>query len=177
MINTTFPHIISANLDKMITDMFKTFPWSEMNLQETNYTQPKRTPNTSPKVGRPEKTNAFDVINRDFNLRAEKNEDGLVEKYVLEIEHTPFAKSDIHVTLEGQKLHVVIGGEKKTERKGVEISRNIVRETSDFYLDLTGLCVIKKKISAKCEDGILKIDLPVYQTPPPPPPDTEIPIS
>ena len=110
--------------------------------------------------------NPFDVIDRNFDIETEKNETGETTSYVIKIEHTPFKKSEIKVSLEGPRLHVKIGnGEtrnEKTDKSGRVIARNISRQTSDFSINLTGMNIIRKKISAKCEDGILRIDLPVY---------------
>ena len=179
---TTIP---SFNIEDGLEDALNqivhgTFNWNNLFDNIRKFT-PNDTNLSAREDGGHERFNSiFDVINRDFDIETEKNESGEITNYVLKIEHTPFKKSEIKVSIEGPRLHVKIGNgnvsQEKKNNAGKVIARNIVRESSDFSLDLTGMNVIRKKIVAKCEDGILRIDLPVYPKSSLPPPETEIPI-
>ena len=111
---------------------------------------------------------AFDKlgkIDRDYNLHAVKNDNGDVEKYVIETSYTPFTKDDVKVTLSGECLNVRIGAknanEKEDTRKKYYI-RQISNELFEFNVNLDGLNINKKQISAFCKDGILTINMPVF---------------
>lgn len=174
---TTIPHF---NFEDDLEDALNRITNGTFNLDNLLYTPPESDLSANKEYNREYESSIFDVINRDFDIETEKNEAGETTSYVLKIEHTPFKKSDIKVSLEGPRIRVKIGNvetakEKKNE-VGKVIARNIVRETSDFSLDLTGMNVIRKKITAKCEDGILRIVLPVYPKTQLPPTETEIPI-
>ena len=177
-----FPHFNSAfDWENTLTDMANgTFDWNGLFDNLRKFTPSDSNLSAREDTGREHASNAFDVINRDFDIESEKNEAGETTSYILKIEHTPFKKSDIKVSIEGPRLHVKIGNgsgvQEKKNNAGKVIARNIVRESSDFSIDLTGLNIIRKKITAKCEDGILRIELPVFPKSQLPPPETEIPI-
>lgn len=106
------------------------------------------------------------VIKKPHNLYSVHDADGNIIKQVLEVVYTPFSKNDIDVTTEDDYLVIKIG--RNNEPNAIS-SDNI----SMIYHGISGQCAVfklrltdsvdAKSISAKAEDGILRIDIPIIK--------------
>lgn len=100
------------------------------------------------------------LIHRPHTLVENRNsETNEVENYSLEVVYTPFKKSDVNVSVKDSTLYVRCGSENKERSEGVIFS-NISYQSYEFTIPLTD-SIDSENISAKAEDGILYISLPV----------------
>lgn len=111
-------------------------------------------------------------MNRGYNYSIIKDEKGNPIRHVIDIEHTPFKKEDVKVTLSDNVLHIVFNKTTKEQKKNEKeeiIFDKIYSEDSEITLVLDGKTLDLSAIKAKCSDGILHIELPVLKPVPPPP--------
>ena len=102
------------------------------------------------------------LINRPHNLITKKDANGNVESFDLEVVYTPFSKKDVKVEILDGVLTVRCGNENKV--KDAEMTYcGISHQSYEFSLPLAEN-IDTAKISAKAEDGILYISLPVKKT-------------
>ena len=100
------------------------------------------------------------VIHRPHTLVEKRNnETNEIESYQLEVVYTPFKKSEVNVSIKDSVLYVKCGTENKERDDGVIFS-NISYQSYEFTIPLTDL-IDSENITAKAEDGILYISLPV----------------
>lgn len=98
------------------------------------------------------------LIKRPHNLITNKNDNGVVTSYSLEVPYTPFKKNDVNVEVKDNVLTVTCGSENKIKDKEMDFS-SISYQSFSFSIPLSDTVDIKN-ISAKAEDGMLRIDLP-----------------
>ena len=99
------------------------------------------------------------LISRPHNLITKKDANGNVESFDLEVVYTPFSKKDVKVEILDGVLTVRCGNENKV--KDAEMTYcGISHQSYEFSLPLAEN-IDTAKISAKAEDGILYISLPV----------------
>lgn len=100
------------------------------------------------------------MIHRPHSLIENRNpETNEVESYSIEVVYTPFKKADVNVSVKDSVLTVKCGSENKERSNGVIFS-NISYQAYEFTIPLTD-SIDSENISAKAEDGILYISLPV----------------
>lgn len=100
-----------------------------------------------------------DVITKPHNLLTNKDEKGNVVSYSLEVVYTPFKKEDVKVQVLNNILTVACGKENKVKDPNM-IYCGISNQSYTFSLPLDK-CVDTAEITAKAEDGILTITLPL----------------
>lgn len=99
------------------------------------------------------------LISRPHNLITRKSEDGTIESFDLEVVYTPFAKSEVKVELLNNVLSVKCGSDNKVKDEDMTYC-GISHQSYEFSLPLADT-IDTTKISAKAEDGILYISLPL----------------
>ena len=102
------------------------------------------------------------LIKRPHNLITNKDENGKVTSFDLEVVYTPFKKNECKVTVLDNVLSVNCGSENKVKDDKMDYC-GISHQSYSFALPLAE-CVDTKAISAKAEDGMLYINLPVKKT-------------
>ena len=100
------------------------------------------------------------LISKPHNLYTIKDENGEITSYMIKLVYTPFTKDDITVDVKNDVLTVAIGKENKADEEGI-VFKGISSQCSTFSLKITDANVDMKNISAKAEEGILTITLPV----------------
>lgn len=108
----------------------------------------------------------FRQIKRPHNLITLKDKDGNTTGYSIETVYTPFKKSDVEVTVDKGYLKVRCGGKTEDSGESKDKSMNhcsISYQSYEFSLPLTE-DVDVKRIEAKAEDGMLRINLPLKET-------------
>jgi len=98
------------------------------------------------------------IINRPHNLITKKDDKGTVIGYALECPYTPFKKDDVKVEVKDNVLTVSCGAENKVKDEDMDFS-SISYQSFSFSIPLSDTVDIKN-ISAKADDGMLRIDLP-----------------
>jgi HSP20 family molecular chaperone IbpA len=104
-----------------------------------------------------------ELIGRPHNLYAEHNDKGEITKYVIKIVYTPFSKKDVHVSVKDNTLNIEIGKENLSPEKNC-VYCGISRQRERISMYLSDRNVEFEKITAKCDDGILTIELPVNKS-------------
>jgi len=99
------------------------------------------------------------VISRPHNLLTKKDTNGKTIGYGLEVVYTPFKKADVDVRVLNGELTVSIGSENKVKDADL-VYCGISHQSYEFKLPLAPE-IDTAKITAKAEDGVLSIDLPV----------------
>ena len=106
------------------------------------------------------------LIGRPHNLVNVTDKDGNIIEQRLEVVTTPFKKEDVNVQVSGNTLTVRCGSEAdelKTEPEDGSVERYLYKGISEQYytfsLKLSDQ-VDKSRITAKNEDGVLKVTLP-----------------
>ena len=102
-----------------------------------------------------------DVITKPHNLLTNKDENGNITSFALEVVYTPFKKNDVKVEVFDNVLTVTCGKENKVKDPNM-IYCGISNQSYTFSIPLDK-CVDTSKITARADDGILYIDLPVKQ--------------
>ena len=99
---------------------------------------------------------------------------GDVPKYIVDIFHAPFKKSDINLAIQDGAIVVEFNKQvSPTIDEKVETRRKGIWESESFTMRLpietlvNGETIDEQAITAKCEDGILHISLPVKKNAPP----------
>ena len=100
-------------------------------------------------------------IKKPHNLITRKDENGKVIGFALEVVYTPFKKSDVKVEILDGILTVKCGSENKVKDEDMDYC-GISHQSYEFSIPLSDT-VDSKKISAKADDGILYINLPVKE--------------
>lgn len=98
------------------------------------------------------------IIKRPHNLITKKDDKGTVTGYALELPYTPFKKDEVNVEVKDNVLMVTCGSENKVRDEEMDFS-NISYQSFSFSIPLSDTVDVKN-ISAKAEDGMLRIDLP-----------------
>jgi len=98
------------------------------------------------------------IISRPHNLTTKKNEDGTVVGWGLEVPYTPFKRDEVDVEVKNNLLTVTCGKENKVKDEEMDFS-SISYQSFSFSIPLSDTVDIKN-ITAKAEDGMLRIDLP-----------------
>ena len=99
------------------------------------------------------------LISKPHNLYTVKDEKGDVSEWMMEMVYTPFKKSDISVKVTDNVLSVEIGTENKADDDTL-VYQGISNQFTKFSLSLSDK-IDTDKITAKADDGILKITMPV----------------
>jgi len=99
------------------------------------------------------------LISRPHNLLTKKDENGIVTGYQLQVPYTPFKKSDVQVKVIDNCLSVRCGSENIQRDEDMDYC-GISNQSYEFRLPLSE-SVDAKAISAKADDGMLCITLPV----------------
>lgn len=98
-------------------------------------------------------------IKRPHDLITRKDENGNVTEFSIDVVYTPFSKNEVKVEVLDNTLTVKCGSENKI--KDVDMAYcGISHQAYEFTLPLSEI-VDTTKITAKAEDGILRITLPV----------------
>lgn len=98
------------------------------------------------------------IIKRPHNLITKKDTNGVVTGYALELPYTPFKKDEVNVEVKDNVLVVTCGTENKVKDEEMDFS-NISYQSFSFSIPLSDSVDIKN-ISAKADDGMLRIELP-----------------
>lgn len=101
------------------------------------------------------------IIKRPHNLITNKDKDGKVTGYRLETVYTPFSKEDIKIEVEKNVLTIKCGKENKIKEEDMDYC-GISYQSYEFSLPLAD-SIDTTKITAKAEDGMLKINIPVKE--------------
>lgn len=104
-----------------------------------------------------------DVIHRPHNLYTLRNDKNEITGHRLEVVTTPFKKDDVKLELFNNVLTITCGSENhRDEDCEYMIYRGISSQSFVFSLRLADK-IDQTKITAKNEDGILRIELPVKE--------------
>lgn len=98
------------------------------------------------------------LIRKPHNLITSKDKNGKVTGYKLETVYTPFSKDDIKVEIQNNILTVKCGKENKIKDEEMDYC-GVSYQSYEFSLPLSE-SVDTQKITAKAEDGMLRIDIP-----------------
>ena len=98
------------------------------------------------------------VIGRPHNLITKKDENGKVTSFKLEVPYTPFTKDEVSVTVKDGVLTVECGSENKVKDEEMDFS-SISYQSFNFSIPLSDSIDVSN-ITAKADDGMLRIDLP-----------------
>ena len=98
------------------------------------------------------------LIGRPHSLITKKDKDGKVTGWSIELPYTPFAKDEVKVEVKDHALFVTCGTENKTRDENMDFS-DISYQMFSFSIPLSENVDVAK-ISAKADDGMLRIDLP-----------------
>ena len=98
------------------------------------------------------------IIGRPHSLLTKKDKDGKVTGWGLELPYTPFTKDDVKVEVKDRTLVVTCGTENKTRDEEMDFS-DISYQMFSFSIPLSDNVDVTN-ISAKAEDGMLRIELP-----------------
>lgn len=98
------------------------------------------------------------LIKRPHSLITKKDDKGTVTGYGLEIPYTPFKKDEVKVEVKDNVLTVTCGTENKVKDEEFDFS-SISYQNFSFSIPLSDTVDVKN-ITAKAEDGMLRIDLP-----------------
>ena len=98
-------------------------------------------------------------IKRPHNLITKKDENGKITSYQIQMVHTPFKKDEVKVEVLDSVLTVKCGSENKVKDDDMDYC-GISHQSYSFSLPLSN-AVDVAAITAKAEDGMLYIDLPV----------------
>lgn len=98
------------------------------------------------------------IISRPHNLITKKDENGNVKSFQLEVPYTPFKKDEVNVQVKDNVLTVSCGTENKVKDEEMDFS-SISYQNFSFSIPLSDTVDIAG-ITAKAEDGMLRIDLP-----------------
>ena len=98
------------------------------------------------------------VIGRPHNLITKKDENGKVTSFKLEVPYTPFTKDEVNVTVKDGVLTVACGSENKVKDEEMDFS-SISYQSFNFSIPLSDSIDVNG-ITAKADDGMLRIDLP-----------------
>ena len=98
------------------------------------------------------------VIGRPHSLLTRKDTNGNVTGWGLELPYTPFTKDEVNVEVKDHTLVVTCGTENKTKDKEMDFS-DISYQMFSFSIPLSDNVDVTK-ISAKADDGMLRIELP-----------------
>lgn len=99
------------------------------------------------------------LITKPHNLMTRKDENGNIVSFSLEVVYTPFKKSDVKVKVFENVLTVTCGSENNVKDPDM-IYCGISNQSYTFSIPLTDNVDIEK-ITARAEDGILYLDLPI----------------
>ena len=109
---------------------------------------------------------AMSISKSYYNLYTVKSEDGKITEWKIELVYTPFKKEDISVNVSGGLLSVEIGTENKTKDKDF-VYQGISNQYTKFSFSLSDK-IDTDNITAKANDGILTITMPVKEIVPKP---------
>lgn len=98
------------------------------------------------------------IINRPHNLITKKDERGNVKSFSLELPYTPFSRDEVNVEVKDRVLTVSCGTENKVKDEEMDFS-SISYQNFSFSIPLADTIDVNG-ITAKAEDGMLRIDLP-----------------
>lgn len=98
------------------------------------------------------------IIGRPHSLITKKDNDGKVTGWALELPYTPFRKDDVNVEVKDHTLVVTCGTENKTRDEEMDFS-DISYQMFSFSIPLSDNVDVTS-ISAKAEDGMLRVELP-----------------
>ena len=98
-----------------------------------------------------------------YTIRKDGKPDGQIEAYKLEVVTTPFKKEDVKVKIVNDVLNVTCGTTVKEAENANEFVayKGISTQAFEFQLRLNKIDT--NKITAKVEDGILTVYMPVIQ--------------
>ena len=98
-----------------------------------------------------------------YTIRKDGKPDGQIEAYKLEVVTTPFKKEDVKVKIVNDVLNVICGATAEESQNANEFVayKGISTQAFEFQLRLNKIDT--SKITAKVEDGILTVYMPVIQ--------------
>ena len=98
------------------------------------------------------------LVGRPHNLITKKDKDGTVTGWSIEVPYTPFKKDEVNVEVKDNCLNVTCGSENKVKDEEMDFS-SISYQSFSFSIPLSDSVDINN-ISAKADDGMLRVDLP-----------------
>ena len=98
------------------------------------------------------------IIGRPHSLMTKKDDKGTVTGWAIELPYTPFKKDEVNVEVKDKVLFVSCGTENKVKDEEMDFS-SISYQNFSFSMPLSD-SVDVGNITAKAEDGMLRIDLP-----------------
>ena len=101
------------------------------------------------------------LIRKPHNLLTIKDEKGNTTGFSLETVYTPFKKDDVSVSVENNVLTVKCGKENKIKDEDMDYC-GVSYQSYEFSIPLADT-VDTTKITAKAEDGMLRIDMPLKE--------------
>ncbi len=96
-----------------------------------------------------------------YTIRKDGKPDGQIEAYKLEVVTTPFKKEDVKVKIVNDVLNVTCGTTVKEAENANEFVAYKGISTQAFEIQLRLNKIDTNKITAKVEDGILTVYMPV----------------
>ena len=115
-------------------------------------------------ANRVQNTGLRGLISKPHNLYTVKDDNGEITEWKMEMVYTPFKKDDISVKIADNVLSVEIGTENKEENKDL-VYQGISNQYTKFSLALSDK-IDTEKITAKADDGILMVTMPVRKVVP-----------
>jgi HSP20 family protein len=101
------------------------------------------------------------LLKRPHNCITIKDDKGNTTGYSLETVYTPFKKDDVNVSVENNVLTVKCGKENKIKDEKMDYC-GVSYQSYEFSVPLADN-VDTTKITAKAEDGMLRIDMPLKE--------------
>lgn len=98
------------------------------------------------------------IIKRPHTLITKKDDAGAVTGWAVELPYTPFKKDEVNIQVKDNVLSVSCGSENKVKDEEADFS-SISYQSFSFAIPLSET-VDAKNISAKADDGMLRIELP-----------------
>lgn len=98
------------------------------------------------------------LLRRPHNLITKKDDKGVVTGWAIELPYTPFKRDEVSVEVKDHSLMVSCGSENKIKDEELDFA-GISYQKFSFSIPLSE-DVDVKSISAKADDGMLRIDLP-----------------
>lgn len=102
-----------------------------------------------------------EYIRRPHNLYTHKDENGKITGYSISVVYTPAKKDDVKVTVEDNNLKVECGSENYKDEQIEDMTYHGISSQSFMFTIPLNEAVDQDGITAKADDGVLKIDIPV----------------
>lgn len=156
-----------TNIEKIIRDRELDIPYPFANIFTlmNSVPLPKFLSDSAAVVSNLEQTGLKSYLKKPHNLYIKRDEKGNLTKYILKVVYTPFPKNEVHVTVNENVLNIAIGKENLKEEDGC-VFHNISGQCENSNIYLYDSRIDFDHITAKCDEGILTIEIPVVEKAP-----------